>query len=560
LTSPGISFPFFIAAYFHRGLLNAFLQESMMTSVYGMNTSMALEIFSVYTDLMIVHTVVLMLADTWATDSQKETAMVPETRNGYDKASTNGRAKQQVSPQPTHAIKRAIVTAICLGYFMVILDTTVVNVALPNITKQLGATVTELQWVVDGYSLVFASFLLTAGALGDRLGSKQVFIGGLAVFTLASALCGAAPTLWTLQVARIIQGVGAALLVPASLALLNHSFPDPMERARAIGIWGGIAGIAAGTGPVLGGFLVNALSWRSVFFLNVPVGLLGFLLTLRYVAQAPRSSQRGLDLAAQATGIIALGLLAFAFIQAGSWGWTSLPILGASVGCVLAAGLFLFIERHTSSPMLPLTLFTSPTFSVATVVGLLLNFGFYGQLFFISLFFQQVRGYSPFVTGLALLPQMGVVALSSALSGRVTGHLGPRLPMTIGLLLGGGGFLWMIVVNASTSYLLLCTMLVAIGFGTSFTMPAMTTAVIGSAPKSYSGIAAAVLNTSRQVGGVLGVALLGSLVSKRSSFVSGMHLALSIAGGAFLLGCVLSFFFIQRRQPPKRGESQEEIE
>lgn len=476
--------------------------------------------------------------------------MLSNTRNGHDKTQvakdTNRRVKQPKQSQPTPLVRSVIVTAICLGYFMVILDTTVVNVALPNIGQQLGATITELQWVVDGYSLVFASFLLTAGALGDRLGSKQVFLAALALFTIASALCGAAPTLWILQIVRVVQGVGAALLVPASLALLSHSFSNPMERARAIGIWGGIGGIAAAAGPVLGGFLINALSWRSVFFINVPVGLLGFLLTLRFVSPTPRLPQRGLDLAGQGAGIVALGLLAFAFIEGGSWGWTSLPILGAGGGFVLAAGIFLLVERHTSSPMLPLKLFISPTFSAATAVGLLLNFGFYGQLFFISLFFQQVRGYSPLVTGLALLPEMGVIALSSALSGRAAGHLGPRIPMMIGLVLGGIGFLAMILVDATTSYLLLCAMLVAIGFGTAFTMPAMTAAVIESAPKARSGIAAAVLNASRQVGGVLGVALLGSLVSRRSSFVPGMHVALGIAGAAFLVGFVLSFLFVRQ--------------
>ncbi|HEX4205041.1 MAG TPA: MFS transporter [Ktedonobacteraceae bacterium] len=455
-------------------------------------------------------------------------------------------------PQPTRLVKNIIIATICLGYFMVILDTTVVNVALPDITRQLGATTTGLQWIVDGYALVFASFLLTAGALGDRLGSKQVFLGGLVIFTVASALCGIAPNLWMLQSVRVVQGVGAALLVPAALALLNHSFADARERARVIGIWGGIAGIAGGAGPVVGGFLINALSWRSVFFLNVPLGMLGFLLTLRFVPLAPRFSWRGLDLAAQGTGIVTLGLLAFIFIQGGSWGWTSLPILSAGVVCVLAAGLFLFIERRTAHPMLPLKLFSSSTFSVATAAGLLLSFGFYGELFFISLFFQQVQGYSPFVTGLVLLPQMGVAVFASAFAGRVTGHLGPRVPMVIGLLLGGIGFLAMVFVGASTSYVLLCAMLMAIGFGTSFTMPAMTTAVIDSAPKANSGIAAAVLNASRQVGSVLGVALLGAFVSQRASFVSGMHTALGIAGGAFLLACVLTFVFVQRRTPPAR--------
>ena len=209
---------------------------------------------------------------------------------------------------------------ICLGYFMVILDTTVVNVALPSIERQLGATVAGLQWVVDGYALVFASLLLTAGALGDRLGSKRVFLGGFVLFTVTSALCGTAPTLGALVAFRVAQGVGAALLVPASLALLRHTFSDPAGRARAIGLWGAIAGIAAGGGPVLGGELVAALGWRSVFLVNVPIGLLGVPLTLRVVAPSPPLPRRGLDLGAQVADIVALGLLTFAFIEGGSWG------------------------------------------------------------------------------------------------------------------------------------------------------------------------------------------------------------------------------------------------
>jgi MFS transporter, DHA2 family, methylenomycin A resistance protein len=435
---------------------------------------------------------------------------------------------------------------ICLGYFMVILDTTVVNVALPSIEKQLGATVAGLQWVVDGYALVFASLLLTAGALGDRLGSKRVFLAGLVLFTVTSALCGAAPTLGALVAFRVAQGVGAALLVPASLALLRHTFTDPVRRARAIGLWGAIAGIAAGGGPVLGGVLVAALGWRSVFLVNIPIGLLGILLALHVVAPAPPLPQRGLDLAAQVAGIVALGLLTFAFIEGGSSGWWSPRILGAYGLCAVAAAAFMATERRATSPMLPLGLFSSPTFSAGTVVGLLINFGFYGQLFLLSLFFQQVRGYSALVTGMALLPETGVVALSSFLSGRLTGRVGPRLPMAIGLAAGGVGLLALVLVGPKTAYPAIAAMLGTVGFGMSFTMPAMTAAVVEEAPHERAGIAAAVLNASRQVGGVLGVALLGAFVSRHSSFVPGMHVALVIAGGAFLVGCLLTLLAVQR--------------
>lgn len=458
-----------------------------------------------------------------------------ETQQGGQKERARGGFKQTVA-----------LAAICLGYFMVILDATAVTVALPDLQRQLGATITDLQWVVAGYTLVFASLLLSAGALGDRLDNKRIFLLGLVLFTGASALCALAPNMLILQLARLAQGLGAALQVPASLALLNHTFHDPRARARAIGVWGGIAGIAAAAGPVIGGLLVNTLTWRSVFFLNVPVGILAFLLTLRFVSAVPGIAQRSLDLLAQLAGIVALSLLTLAFIQGPAWGWSSWPIVGALIGFVLAVALFLRIERHASSPMLPLELFASRTFSASNAVGLLLNFAFYGQLFVLPLFLQDIRGYSPLITGLAMLPEGGVVALAATLSGRVTGQTGPRLPMVSGLLLGAAGFLAMMLANATISYWLLVPMLVAIGFGMAFTMPAMTTAVIASAPRERSGIASGVVNASRQTGGALGMALLGSLVSQRSMFVPGMHVALAIAGAAFLFACALTLLFVQK--------------
>lgn len=462
---------------------------------------------------------------------------------------TNIQTRQEetvaVRHTPTGFVKLAILLAICLGYFMVILDTTVVNVALPSVGHQLGATIAEQQWILDGYTLVFACLLLTAGAMGDRFGSKPIFLIGLAVFTTASALCGMAPTLWVLQSARVIQGIGAALLVPSSLSLLSADFPDPHERARAIGIWGGIAGIAAGCGPILGGLLVNTLTWRSAFYINVPVGVLGFILTLRYVMPAPRTPQRSLDPGAQVASIIGLGLLTFVCIEGGDvLGWTSLPLIAAGIGFVVATLIFLLIERRARDPMLPLDLFSSSTFSASNMVGLLINFGFYGQLLLMSLYFQQVRDYSPLLTGLALLPQAGLISISSWLSGRVTAHLGPRTPMMIGLLLGALGFLAMIFIGATTSYPIIAIMLIASGVGMSFTMPAMTAAVIASAPSNRSGIASAVLNASRQVGGTLGVALLVSMV--HHNFIPGMHLAMGLAGGAFLLACILTLLFVKR--------------
>ncbi|HET8673207.1 MAG TPA: DHA2 family efflux MFS transporter permease subunit, partial [Thermoleophilaceae bacterium] len=325
--------------------------------------------------------------------------------------------------------------AICLGYFMVILDATVVNVALPALGRDLGGGVSSLQWVVDGYTLVFAGLLLTAGSLGDRLGGRRVFRAGLVLFTLASAACAAAPSVAVLVVARLAQGLGAALLVPSSLALLRAAYEDPRERARAVGIWGAVAGIAAASGPVIGGLLVSAASWRAVFLLNLPVGIGALLLAHRHLPRGGDRTGAELDPAGQLAGVAALTALTLGLIEGGNSGWTSASALVPLVAFVPLAALFLALERRAPDPMLPLGLFRSRAFSSAGFVGLAINLGFYGQLFVLSLYFQHVRGWSALGTGLALLPEGIFVALSSALSGRAMARMGTRTPMLFGLAL-----------------------------------------------------------------------------------------------------------------------------
>jgi DHA2 family methylenomycin A resistance protein-like MFS transporter len=298
--------------------------------------------------------------------------------------------------------------ALCLGYFMTILDVTIVNVALVNIKEQLSANVTGLQWIVDGYALVFASLLLTGGALSDRRGSRTIFLVGFALFTLASTLCSLAPTLLVLQIARAFQGLGAALLVPNSLALLNTIYTDARKRAQAIGVWAAVASMGALSGPLLGGVLVNAFGWRSIFLINLPIGLLGFLLTVRSIAPSTTQGGRSLDLPGQVASVLALGMLTFALIEGNSLGIMSPPILAAYTGSVFFFMVLLWREKTTSHPMLPLKLFQDRTFSATNVVAVCQTFTFMGFLFVISLFLQQVKHYSPSLTGVALLPYLVV--------------------------------------------------------------------------------------------------------------------------------------------------------
>ncbi len=447
--------------------------------------------------------------------------------------------------------------ALCLGYFMTILDVTIVNIALVNIKQELGANVTGLQWIVDGYSLVFASFLLTGGVLGDRRGNRTVYLAGLVLFTLSSTLCSLAPSLSVLETARALQGLGAALLVPNSLALLNITFPEPERRARAIGVWAAVASIGALSGPLLGGFLVNAFGWRSIFLINVPTGIVCFLLTSRWIAPSTPQGGRSLDLPGQAAGVFALGLLTFALIEGSSLGILSPPILAAYAGSVLFFLLLLLREKTTGHPMLPLKLFREKTFSATNAVALCQTFTFTGFIFVISLFLQEVKHYSPSLTGLALLPSFGCALLATSFSGTLMARIGTKSVMVIGLLLAVVGCFSFLMVNTQTSYLLLACIIAVLGGGLALVLPSMTEAVISHAPQAQSGLAAGMLNVSRQVGGVLGVAILGTLVGNLPTFLSGMHIAFVIAGGTLVLALLAAWLFVGTRREIPRMEALE---
>jgi MFS transporter, DHA2 family, methylenomycin A resistance protein len=310
-----------------------------------------------------------------------------------------------------HRTSPASLAVICTGYFMVILDTTVTNVALPAIGRGLHGSVTGLQWVVDAYTLSFAALLLTGGALAERAGGRRVFAAGLVVFAAASAACGVAPSLGVLVAARLVQGAGAAVLVPSSLLLLQAAYPDQRARSRALGLWGAIAGIGAASGPIVGGLLVSAWSWRGVFFLNLPIALAG-LAALRY-APVTRPRPRAVDLGGQLLAVTALGTLTAALVEAGRLGWTSPLVLGGCFVSAVAWAAFVAVEHRGADPMLPLRLFGEREFRSGTVVGVLINLGFYGQLFVMSLYFQDIRGFSALQTGLALLPEAALLTIAS---------------------------------------------------------------------------------------------------------------------------------------------------
>lgn len=334
-----------------------------------------------------------------------------------------------------------------------------------------------------------------------------MFLAGLAHFAGASALSAAAPSLLVLISFQALLGLGGALIVPATLAIIVGTFTEPAERARAVGLWSATAGLGVVTGPLLGGLLAGTLGWRSVFLLNVALVVLVVALS-RSIRETPRTAGRGLDLAGQATGIVALGSLTYALIEGGSRGWGSALVLGAFAVSVVGAAAFVVVERRAEQPMLPLGLFANPTFSAGTLAGMVLTFSVYGQLFLLSLYFGDVLGYSASATGLAFLPLAFVTFGASLLSGRLVARAGLRVPLVAGL-----GSLLLVVAGEAAPYALVLPNLLLVAFGGGLILPPATAAVVSSAPPERAGIASAVVNASRQASGVLGVALLGALAA-----------------------------------------------
>jgi DHA2 family methylenomycin A resistance protein-like MFS transporter len=334
--------------------------------------------------------------------------------------------------------------------------------------------------------------------------------------------------------------------------LLNHAYHDEHERTKALGIWAAGASAALAAGPVAGGLLIAGIGWRSIFFVNLPLGIFGIWLTWRYAEESTQTRHRALDIAGQLIGMLALGGLAVAMIEGGVLGWKHPVVLATFLLFALSGVAFVFVEAKSESPMLPLALFKNQTFSAATLIGLLINISFYGLIFMLSLYFQQVKHYSPLATGLAFLPMTGVVLASNLLAGPITDRLGLRAPILIGQALLASGCLCLIRISQNTSYLELGGQLLAIGAGLGLTVPPMTSALLGTVDRKLSGVASGVLNASRQAGSVIGVALFGSLIARHRPFIPGIRMALMISVGMLLAGC-LSAFLIRPTSTKQRA-------
>ena len=456
-----------------------------------------------------------------------------------------------------------VTLAASFGFVVVQLDVTIVNVALPSLGRSFGTGVASLQWVVDAYTLAFAVLLLSAGALGDRFGARRAYLAGFGVFALASLACGIAPDAGALIAARALQGAGAALMVPNSLAILNAAFHhDPGGRARAVGLWTAAGGVSIAAGPVLGGLMVDALGWRSIFLVNLPICALGVWLTLVAAAKDERAaSPRALDVPGQALASLAVAGLVGAVIEAEGRGLSDPLVLGGFGLFLLAAAALAVAERRTATPMLPLEVLRRPAFGAAIGFGVIVNLAYYGTVFVLALYLQDAHHWSPLQAGLAFLPLTATFILSNLASGWAAGRFGPRAPMAVGAAVGAVGYALLVGLDARSPFLAMLPGFLLIPMGMGFGVPAMTTAILASVGPAWSGTASAVLNAARQAGGAVGVAVFG-LAAGALGPVAGLQVSAVASGLLLVLASGLAALWVRPPRPsspviPDRGRRPE---
>ena len=424
-----------------------------------------------------------------------------------------------------------------MGFFLITLDILIVNVALTSISRDLGGGTAALQWVIDGYTLMFASLLLFAGNLSDRIGAKRALGYGSALFLLASVACAAAPATGALIAARFVQGAAAATMLPASMALIREAFPDSRRRARALGIWAVGGAIAGAVGPLLGGALTT-LDWRLVFAINLPV-CAAMLVLLRRVDPSPRRVTP-FDWAGQILAIVALAALIFGLIHGGSAGFGAPSVVLALVVAAAGVAVFLLVQARGAHPMMPLPLFRSTGIRIALSVGFAFMAGNFGSVFFVSLFLQQHLGLTPLTAGLVFLPSAVFSVLGNVMSGRLRNHFGPRAPAVAGQLSMVVGFAAMVLTAPLGSPWLTALLLILIGPGGSVAMPVITSVVLDSVPPDRAGTASAVFNTFRQVGGAVAIAVFGAILATSTNFVAAMQISFILAGALLLVTALIS--------------------
>jgi EmrB/QacA subfamily drug resistance transporter len=464
--------------------------------------------------------------------------------------------------------------AVAFGLFMIMLDNTVVNVALPSIQRDLGVGLSELEWIVTGYALTFASLMLIGGKMADAYGRRLIFVVGIVVFSLASLWCGLADSGSMLIAARIVQGAGAALMNPATLSIIAATFP-PRQRGTAIGIWAGTSALALAIGPLAGGLITEHLNWNWIFFINVPVGVLGIVASLVFIDESRDEAHERLDLPGLAASAVGLFALTYGLIEANTYGWGSSRIVAAFVIAAVALVGFVLLEKHQRAPMLPLELFRNRTYTGANTVILLVALAMFGVFFFVSLYMQQILGYSAVQAGAAFLPMTILVIVVAPIAGRTTDRIGSRVFMTAGMGLLAVQLLYFSRLSANASYWSLLPAMLIGGIGMACTMTPSAAAATRSVPVDKAGVGSAVLNAFRQVGGSVGIALMGAIMASqfgghqpqpgaqlgaaareafKTSFMNGFQDALMVAALIAFAGAIVAFVLVR---PHELEESTE---
>jgi EmrB/QacA subfamily drug resistance transporter len=441
--------------------------------------------------------------------------------------------------------------AVSFGLFMIMLDNTVVNVALPSIQEDLGADLSQLQWIVTGYALSFAALMLIGGKLADAYGRRLIFVAGIVVFTGASLWCGLAGSGEMLIAARVVQGIGAALMNPATLSIIAATFP-PRERGMAIGIWAGVSALALAIGPLVGGLLTEHLSWHWIFYVNIPVGVLGVAASYLFIRESRDETHESLDLPGLATSGLGLFALTYGLIEANEYGWTSGRILGSFAVAVLSLTAFVVLERRTRAPMLDLTLFRSGTYAGANVAMLLVALAMFGVFFFVSLYMQNVLGYSAVEAGAAFLPMTLLIILVAPVAGKLSDRHGSRWLMSGGMILLALQLLYFSQLGPDADFWNLLPAFLVGGLGMALTMTPTAAAATRAVPVHKSGVGSAVLNAMRQVGGSIGIALMGAIVAHEAGgrrslegFMAGFEQALLVAALFAFVGAIVAFALVR---------------
>ena len=454
--------------------------------------------------------------------------------------------------------------AVAFGLFMIMLDNTIVNVALPAIEHSLHMSISSLEWIVTAYALTFAALLITGGKLGDMFGRRKMFIVGLVVFTLASLACGLAPSAGFLIGARAVQGIGAALMNPATLSIITATFP-PKERGQAIGIWAGVSALALAIGPLLGGLIVDNINWHWIFYVNVPVGVVGIVVSYFFIKESRDTShEQSIDLPGLVTSGAALLALSYALIEGNNHGWTSPEILGLFVGAAVLLAAFILLELRQRLPMLDLSLFKIGSFVGANLVAMLVSLGMFGVFFYISLYVQNILGYSPTKAGAIFLPMTVLIILVAPIAGKLSDRVGSRWLMGAGMGILGVSLLLYQRIGLHTGFWSLLPQLLLGGLGMALTMSPMTSAAMGSVPIDKAGVGSGVLNSFRQVGGSLGIALMGAILLSyqhptrlkqvaAQQFVDGLHAALLVSAVIAFAAAAVAIVLVRTKPAVERA-------